>query len=223
MTQAGPDRREDSPDPTQWRPLGAVGQQVRPASASPASDGPRQRICRGPQTVRSQFAHELCSITETLCRYPCEPLKPVAWSRRPARANVSGRKVHKMCTSEAAPTTVLSHSSIMSFGTDRPRGQSFEDVVTELLRIRGELQDSLYSGRLSDEARHHLRDALRKIELAAQLLNPTARFQGGFDVENPVRRLPNCSRSWCERAAGAIVSGAMFCGEHANEALRNRP
>jgi len=110
----------------------------------------------------------------------------------------------------------------MSFGTDRPRGQSFEDIVTELLRIRGELEESLYGGRLSDEARRHLRDALRKIELAARLLGPTARAHGQFDVENPARRIPNCSRSSCERAAGAIVSGAMFCGEHANEALRDR-
>ena len=117
---------------------------------------------------------------------------------------------------------MLRHSSIMSFGTDRTCGQSFEDIATEILRIRDELRDSLNSGRLSDEARHHLREALRKIELAARLLGPTARRHGQFDVENPARRIPSCSRSSCERAAGAIVSGAMFCGEHANEALRNR-
>jgi hypothetical protein len=33
------------------------------------------------------------------------------------------------------------------------------------------------------------------------------------------QELPQCSMEGCSNAAGVILDGALFCGEHANEAL----
>jgi len=36
------------------------------------------------------------------------------------------------------------------------------------------------------------------------------------------QELPQCSKEGCFNAAGIILDGALFCGDHANEALERR-
>ena len=45
---------------------------------------------------------------------------------------------------------------------------------------------------------------------------------GHDDAENPRREIPSCSIGDCEKAAGAVVGGELYCAAHASEALERR-
>lgn len=110
----------------------------------------------------------------------------------------------------------------MDSGAERDRNRTFHKAAAELTLLTQDIEASLRSLQLSEASRSRLQVALQKIEQAADLLRATSTCRGRIDVENPARELPNCSRVRCERAAGAIVNGDLFCGEHASEALRDR-
>lgn len=42
------------------------------------------------------------------------------------------------------------------------------------------------------------------------------------DDSSAARELPFCSIRDCENAAGAVIEGALLCGEHANEVFSRR-
>lgn len=98
----------------------------------------------------------------------------------------------------------------------------FRELVLELDLIIAACRARMGGDGISFEARKGLRDAVKKLENAAVLLQGRTCDEMILDVENPVRALPGCSSAGCDRVAGAVVNGALLCGEHASEAQNHR-
>ena len=127
--------------------------------------------------------------------------------------------VHIPCTPKAAQPREIRQSSEMSSGTPNERNRIFHEAATELTIICQDIQASFRTRQLSENSQRLLQVAVQKIEEAARLLDSSGGCAKPIDLENPCRKLPICSRSGCEQAAGAIVNGQLYCGEHASEAL----
>ena len=96
------------------------------------------------------------------------------------------------------------------------------EILVELDLIIAACRARMGEDGISFEARKGLRDAVRELESAAILLQGRACDEMIIDVENPVQALPGCSSAGCDRVAGAVVNGALLCGEHASDAQNHR-
>ena len=134
-------------------------------------------------------------------------------------------KVHKMCVPGEAKARTLGHTATMVSRSRMTNGRQagiYREVLVELDLIIAACRARMGEDGIGVEAREGLRDAVSKLENAAVLLQGRASDDMITDVENPVRALPGCSSAGCDRVAGAVVNGALLCGEHASEARNHR-